>query len=234
METIQTTSAVLSVPELLEIVLLHLSAKDLLLSQRVARLWRQTVQRSKYLRQALFLESVEPTTAWVLQRGDIEVVRAGPFSLGSKIVREVSAEDINNVQVPDQTGYSYKAVLNDLLLRPGHWRHLSLDDRAQNGEGACLVKFRAPVTDATRAMFLTHPPCTHMLLWLTWGEPEEISNPSGIRLGDVLRKVEAAPRIPYLKDIFMRLKGVVCPTREDEKSIKESFVTNAYRRGMSA
>ncbi|KAK3719727.1 hypothetical protein LTR37_004264 [Vermiconidia calcicola] len=233
METFHTTPTVLNVPELLEIVLLHLSAKDLLLSQRVARLWRRTVQRSKSLRQTLFLEHVEPTTAWVLQRGDSEVVRAGPFSLGSKIVRELPAEDIHKVQVPDQTGYSYKAIWNDLLLRPGHWRHLSLDDRAQNGEGACLVKFSATAPDAARAMFLTHPPCTHLLLWLNWGEPEEISKPNGIRLGDVLRKVEAAPRTPYLREVFMRLKGVVCPTKADEKEMRERFVTNAYRRGIS-
>ncbi|TKA47260.1 hypothetical protein B0A54_02738 [Friedmanniomyces endolithicus] len=46
---------VLQLPELLELVLLHLSQKDLLLSQRVSRSFRSTINHSIILQRALFL-----------------------------------------------------------------------------------------------------------------------------------------------------------------------------------
>ncbi|TKA74005.1 hypothetical protein B0A55_07745 [Friedmanniomyces simplex] len=48
-------SQVLRLPELLELVLLHLSQKDLLLSQRTSRSFRNTVKGSIVLQRALFL-----------------------------------------------------------------------------------------------------------------------------------------------------------------------------------
>ncbi|EME81510.1 uncharacterized protein MYCFIDRAFT_198204 [Pseudocercospora fijiensis CIRAD86] len=46
-----------NVPELLELILLHLPALDLLLAQRVSTQFRDTILSSKQIRQALFLES---------------------------------------------------------------------------------------------------------------------------------------------------------------------------------
>ena len=45
----------LSVPELLELILLHLPPKDLLMSQRVDRYWQETIRNSASLQKALFL-----------------------------------------------------------------------------------------------------------------------------------------------------------------------------------
>ncbi|KAK0322498.1 hypothetical protein LTR82_006457 [Friedmanniomyces endolithicus] len=62
-------SQVLQLPELLELILLHLSQKDLLLSQRVSRTFRSTINHSPTLQRALFL-----APDWKLEC-------AGPFGL---------------------------------------------------------------------------------------------------------------------------------------------------------
>ncbi|PYI35262.1 hypothetical protein BP00DRAFT_308465, partial [Aspergillus indologenus CBS 114.80] len=45
---------VVLIPELLEMILLHLNMRDLLLSSRVCRLWYDVIQQSSRIQQALF------------------------------------------------------------------------------------------------------------------------------------------------------------------------------------
>jgi len=57
------SGAVFGTYELLERILLHLPVKDLVLSQRVTKGWRDLVQRSHGIRQALFLDDSHETGA---------------------------------------------------------------------------------------------------------------------------------------------------------------------------
>ena len=54
-------SAVLSIWELLELILLCLDMRTLLLSQRVCRHWHEVIMRSKPIQQVLFFMPIEPT-----------------------------------------------------------------------------------------------------------------------------------------------------------------------------
>ncbi|TKA41779.1 hypothetical protein B0A54_08205 [Friedmanniomyces endolithicus] len=92
-------SQVLQLPELLELVLLHLSQKDLLLSQRVSPTFRTTITHSPTLQRALFL-----APDWNLER-------AGPFDLH-----------------PPTHYPGHKPANNRLLLRafPGNYPTVSL------------------------------------------------------------------------------------------------------------
>jgi hypothetical protein len=51
------TKRTLAIPELLEIILSHLPIRDLLLGQRVCRLWQQCITASSLLQQRLFFKS---------------------------------------------------------------------------------------------------------------------------------------------------------------------------------
>ena len=62
-----TTEDVLSTTELLEMILLHLTVKDLLKARGTSKVWADLIHTSIYLRQALFLD---PCGATIRRNGE--------------------------------------------------------------------------------------------------------------------------------------------------------------------
>ena len=214
-----------ALPELLEVILISLPTKDLLLLQRVAKLWKATVAKSSALRQALFLEPIAAHTAWVLCN-ETRLEGAGSvqyFRLGQQVIQQLPVESLDEEQLQNRRAWRTQARLNELLAGRGHWRPLSLADRTQQGEGVRLSRPKCPVLGSGLRMFLTQPPCCHLSLWLNWGRPLYVYNESGIRLEDVLREIQNAPILPYLPQIFMQLQDVICLTDAEEKHIADSL-----------
>lgn len=228
MDRISSASRAFAIPELLESVLSHLPTRDLLLLQRVARLWKTTIEQSLPLRQSLFLEPTVPDTAWLLQSGRDPSETNSPqtFRIGPLAAQQVPANRIQADQLNDRKSHCFQSTLNDLLIERGHWRPLSLHERAQNGETVRLSRPRCPVLGSGLRMFLTQPPCCHLSLWLNWGRPIQIHNGEGIRFEEVLREIADSPILPYLPHIFMQLQDVVCLSDADEKQVEKLMTTS--------
>ena len=210
---------VFAIPELLEAILLHLSTRDLLLSQRVAKTWKTTIDGSHLLRQALFLDPIPAQTAWIA-RLNPEGEQSSPkepntFSIGKYTVTQLPASQLPNIS--DSTTFiSNHVTLNTLLLTRGHFQPLTLRDRLQNGEGLRLHRPKHAPLGPGAEMFLTQPPCKELLLWVDWGKPSSICREEGVRFRDVWEVVERAPVVPYLPHLFMLGRGCVALTREEE------------------
>lgn len=104
--------------ELLEQVLLHLPVKDLLLSQRVAKGWRDLVQRSGRIRRALFLDDSfstgtvldEKTMLWHMTSRTAGDYEHALFPLINPI--------LNTFFTKIQEGLRDKELLHDGLVAP--------------------------------------------------------------------------------------------------------------------
>ena len=222
-----SASKAFAIPELLEAILLHLTTRDLLLSQRVAKNWKSTISASRLLRQALFLEPIPAQTAWIARlRRDEEVLEEpNTFELGKFTVTQLPASQLPNIQ-DDEVTTTHTALhvrLNTLLHTRGHWKQLTLDDRIERGEGLRLGRTKSKIRGYGAEMFLTQPPCTEILLWVNWGRPSRICRAEGVRFGDVLEQVESAPVLPYLPHLFMLAKGCVALTEEEERVVGEKL-----------
>ena len=222
-------SRALAIPELLEAILIHLPAKDLFLSQRVARLWGHTVLQSLRLRQALFLQSVSPGTCWMIGcvENDVEDPASCQFfALESLPLLQTTAEFVKTESLDDiRKNYCFKTKLNDMVIQRGHWTPLTLTRRIQGGEAVQLSMPKCAVLGTGLQMYLTEPPCTRLMLWPNWGRAIDVERSEGIRFGDILREIErttAAP-IPYMPHFFMLLSNSICLTDEDDKEVAESI-----------
>ena len=232
-----SASKAFAIPELLEAILLHLTTRDLLLSQRVAKNWKSTIEASRLLRQALFLDPIPAQTAWVARlRRDEEVVdEPNTFELGKFTVTQIPASRLPNIQEQgneDETTHTTLHVhLNTLLHTRGHWKHLTLDDRIERGEGLRLGRTKSKIRGYGAEMFLTQPPCTEVLLWVDWGRPSRICRAEGVRYGDVLERVERAPVLPYLPHLFLLARGCVALTEEEVGVVGGKLGAKAVGRG---
>ena len=220
-----SASKAFAIPELLEAILLHLTTRDLLLSQRVAKTWKPTISASRLLRQALFLEPIPAQTAWIArQRRNEEVLEeANTFEMGKFTVTQLPASQLQGNEEDETIHTALHVHLNTLLHTRGHWKQLTLDDRIERGEGLRLGRTKSKIRGYGAEMFLTQPPCTEILLWVNWGRPSLICNEDGVRFRDVLEKVESAPVLPYLPHLFMQAKGCVALTEEEERVVGEKL-----------
>ena len=233
--SMDAAAIVLGLPELLESILLQLPTRDLLVLQRVARLWKITVEQSSVLRQTLFLEPVAYKTAWIVRNELYEdgIASCQSFKLGRKVVYQVPGDRVDEEQLKEQGKYSFKSMLNELVLKRGHWRPLSLEERAQQGEGVRLSRPKCSVLGSGLSMYLTQPPCCYLSLWLNWGRPIYVHKEEGIRLEDVLREIQGAPILPYLPHIFMQLQDVICLTDAEEDHVANGMEDKSPERNDS-
>lgn len=162
----QSAPEVFAIPELLESILLLLPTEDLLISQRVSRTWKTTIDGSKRLRQALFVEAIPPQTAWIARphSEDGEVLpeeQPDSFKVDKYTVTPVPASSLPQSTPEDQadsfTLTSHLCTLNTLLHHRGHWKQMTLADRIERGEGLRLGRTQKKILGFGRQMFLTQP-----------------------------------------------------------------------------
>lgn len=196
----------LNTPELLEHILLFLPAKALLLLQRVATLWRDTVRRSDEFQQRLFRRPVTKSEKWTSLIGCNLKNYDAPFLVQALDPAEAAClhhvEDILEgacVVVRPNPLIDLAPYLYELSHDPIHGRrhnfyatitgyealHKSFD------RATILRPFRLDGThpDLLR-MFLTQPPPQRVVVDYKDGDRAEcfqvVANPDGITVGDVL------------------------------------------------
>ena len=218
---------VFAIPELLEAILILLQPQDILISQRVARTWNKTIYGSKRIRQALFVEPEPVKRAWVsrLHVDDEEAGESNSFKVGKYAVTQISAKQLSQLQdVPNEhERISIKAQLNTMLHVRGHWKHMTLDDRIERGEGLRLGRTKKNILGYGRQMFLTQPPCKEVFIWTDWGQSKRVYNEDGVRFWQVLEITEQATVTAYLPHMFMLAKGVIALTEAEEEMVREEL-----------
>ena len=185
---------VFRLPELLEIVLLHLPQKDILLSQRVSRSFRRTIQGSVRLQKALFL-----APDWNLEGRAFNAYamhnRPGRKPENNRLLLRAFPgcyPTVTLVIVNDTP------TLNELEIGRRGNEHWSWDvcisfpaDRPPNTKPAVLYP-----EASWRQMFLSQPPCTSLHLVRRW---QRSLNPAvvredGIKMGEFVDEATKTER----------------------------------------
>lgn len=175
---------VFRLPELLEIVLLFLSQKELLLSQRVSRNFRHTIQGSIRLQRALFFAPDWNLVGKTFDAYDLNN-RPGRKPENNRLLLRAFPgcyPTVTLVIVNDNTG---PPSHDDLVLgRRGPGEHWSWDvcisfpaDRAPETKPAVLYP-----EASWRRMYLSQPPCTSLHLVRRW---QRSLNPAIVREGGI-------------------------------------------------
>lgn len=224
-------SRVFAIPELLEAILILLPPEDILTVQRVAKAWKQTIDASRRLPQALFIEPMAPETSWIAQlREDDDQPEPNAFKVGRYTVTQLPTTQTHEVYsaTPQITT---KVQLNTLLHHRGHWKHMTLDDRIERGEGLRLGRTKKKIFGYGRQMFLTQPPCKEVLIWIDWGQPRRVYSEEGVRFGQVLEVTEGegVGTVAYLPHIFMLAKGVIALTEAEEEMVERELERGRQR-----
>lgn len=227
----ESATRVFAIPELLETILFLLPTKDILISQRVAKNWKSTIDGSFLLKQALFIEPIPAETAWVAHIHTEKNPHAvsgwenlpNAFPIANCMVQQLPANEVDTSKLDPEAGWhvSTKVILNTLLHNRGHWKQYDITDRLERGEGLRLGRTKTKIQGYGKEMFLTQPPCKEILLWVNWGRPTHVFNEDGIRFHEILEKVESAPVLPYLPHMFMQAKGCIALTEDEEELVEE-------------
>lgn len=226
MESTSTQTSPLEIPELLALILTPLPLPSLLCTLRVSPLWRNTILTTPHLRQTLFLTPIPTTTAYRL--GPLREAKAYSITTTTPsppYTTIPTPSDLNETNLPWATPtLNFLTVLNPLVLRTGTFGDArSLSERLRLGEHVVVTKSRAKLRQLPASppavvgeMFLTHPPCSTLSLWLDLDQAKEISNAEGLRVRDLVAAVGARPAVPYWPGVFGRLHNAVCLSEEEK------------------
>ena len=152
----------LSIPELLEAVLLQLPAKDVLLAQRVSKRWQDVIKDSVQVQQALFLKA-RPTTSL----GSKNIPEVNPWlqlivgSLGNKaeIRGVISTKDCLKI---DGTHAGLPLAICE------HESHVHISSSAVSDASIGAINVLPP--GSWRDMFISNPPYPVHFLDDSWWE----------------------------------------------------------------
>lgn len=187
---------VLGITELLELIILHMRCRDILVNQRVCRVWKSTIATSEAIHKACGFRVMKKAMRF-------------PHNRGMRLLGAISLS-----WIPWSAHAFLKSVMEDrhdrLYLHPllgtiFKVRHHNADGRFHfNGR----LVYRGLHTGEGNAVYdriyLTQPPCTKMDFWLQYvidrsidksGDfcnivyPTSICNPSGLTIGDLVRKI---------------------------------------------
>lgn len=184
---------VLHLPELLELILLHLSQKELLLSQRTSRNFRNTIVGSPCLQRALFL-----APSWNL-KGHAFDAYSSP--------RRPGAKPENNRLLLRAFPGCYPTVTLSIVNDQPTLQELAVGRRGvEHWSWEVCISFPAdhpPETKASvlypeaswRRMFLSQPPCTSLHLVRRWQRSQHpaIVREGGIRMGEFVDEATRSP-----------------------------------------
>jgi hypothetical protein len=211
----KTSVAVLNTAELLEIILINLEFHDLIRSQRVSTLWRDTIARSTTIKQKLFLSPDEIKDRWAIvgkTYSDLHFIQITPSTTLPPPVRITYIPWRESVPSPQETT---PVCLSPLLKQErqeyseqhGSVKAISLAQNAlftQTTYCRLLRNLHGPLDGATwRSMHLCKPPCTSLKAKITFKVSlmpvrsttvhVEIDEPSGITFGLLIDRAMAAP-----------------------------------------
>ncbi|KAK4494364.1 hypothetical protein PRZ48_014662 [Zasmidium cellare] len=125
--------------EILEKVLLELDTKTLLLSQRVCKTFKEIVDDSMYLQEALFFRQAPASRAAKYGEGGVNPLLTWPWQreLGLKPIYNTSTEPAQFFAFPDEKPVGY-------TVRMGSWRRMCFIHGVPSDEndlGTEIVKF---------------------------------------------------------------------------------------------
>lgn len=216
-----SAATVFAIPELFELVLLHLSTEDLLFSQRVAKSWQALFQGSLPIQQALFLMPAWPKALLLVH--DLRDTHHGtPFSAMSaknvRIIGEVSTAQAKRLPWSMQSTTCTRARLNHLFQKLTHSEHDPIEVRTFTGDTTVLTKPLRSVSDSGLRMFLTQPPCTTAFITTQhngpWSPDDMIRNNEGVTLADVARRLASFEALEG--PISIKLTDAVCLSEDEE------------------
>jgi hypothetical protein len=219
----------LEIPELLELVLQHLSTKRLLMLQRVSRLWHRTIKNAPPqhpIRQKLFLVPEESRGTYVLEISTARSTRNQNIDRFCRVVPEdMSRKDTANW---DPHRRSQCGHLNPLFFKRRNDEHLNLDHRMCSGESV-LRRNICPgmsLPETARQMFISQPPCRELIYFVQsangTASPRNLKRSSGVRVGDLLENLEKdfhrGGKVSPYEYFFMM--GIICLSKDDLKLIR--------------
>lgn len=180
-----TYNAVFLTTELLENVLHHLPATQLLLVQRVCRKWRGVIHQNGLLQEYLFLKASPKTVAW-------------KWSDGPGRYRLTRLDKVPNSEPRYEDSIALTARLNDMMLYNPH-RHETTT--AENSPGE-VFEFKEEARwrlkpGSWRQMFVTQPPAVDVYAEYILGnfeksrsgydgDNQDFYRPDGVTLGDLV------------------------------------------------
>lgn len=190
--------AVLATSELLEAILLNLPSTAVFASQRVCRLFRETVKTSKMIKQKLFLETFAVELSWALQVesgqvngywnevASVKFVRATEPGADAKLVMPARLNPLLDVDSLYDRNVQYTA--HNLWVRQSTevwWRPRKAPYLARPA--------------SYHQTYLTNPPCKSASIRFSWmlkTKPaarghvyKEVHDPNGLTLGSLLDAV---------------------------------------------
>ena len=161
-----STKNPLTIPELLELILLYLPPKDLILSQRTSQAFRDTVVGSTRLQRALFLAPDESSSSRRPENNRL-LLRAFPGCYPTVTLKIVHDE------------------LEGIMRAREIW-DVNISFPADGTRSACLAVLYPEAS--WRKMFLSQPPCKELYLRRWWRrsvDPMVVgAEGKGIRMGD--------------------------------------------------
>lgn len=227
-------NAVFNTSELLENVLLQLSAKDILSARRVNVHFNALIMTSPRIQRKLFLLAEPVTTTWVFNSEDM-------------VIKEGKGDDRNQPGIE----WTIPAKLNHLLFteQPRHLR-ASLKERVKTCESISLLMrpSLAKHRSIYHRMLISQPPTKEVEFELYYskrngkgkfryyGDNEiraRVANETGVTFGDLVRAFQARlgpgtvedPSSGYLVKVgpsVVFMGGVVFPTEDELAMVKKA------------
>ena len=147
-----STDKALGIPELFEAILLELPAKDLLLVQRVSKMWHELILESPKIQEALFFKvrpisslaaAQQPVINPLLQQM-LKPHRGGARSYGERVL---------GVRVQSATGSEKCRHCDDATCQSDFYIYIDLDGTGPPARGTELR------SGSWREMYVSNPPC---------------------------------------------------------------------------
>jgi hypothetical protein len=187
-----SASQVFRIPELLELVLLHLAQRDILLAQRVSRSFRQTIEGSLRLQRALFLAPDWKLEGLVFDSWSANscphqkpvnnrlLLRAFPGNYPT-----VSLVIVNDSPTPNEMAIGRRGS--------EHWSWDVCISFPADHEPFCSPAVSYPEA-SWRRMYLSQPPCTDLYLTRRYQKSMNPAMviPDGIRMGEFFEQTTKA------------------------------------------
>lgn len=151
------TRRALQLPELLEMVIVKLPARQIFVLQRVSHQWRQVIKESKTVQQVLYLRPLaQPVKPKEL------IVMDNPMALAVKYNEELEYNSNLRVAVPDCSDFDLNDVAGDYDLLCATLKPIQTTLRTSLP--CCLLEGADRDSRSYSEMFITQPPCTTAML----------------------------------------------------------------------
>lgn len=247
---IATTNAVFDTAELLEMIFIQLSMKDLLLNTRVCKQWKTAITTSLKLQRRLFMAPEPITHAFKHDHNAWEIEEIATVAM--PCLNDTSVVGYHGLRT---SGPWILATLNPLLTETMHERilmhHVAFGSRGRYFEtvaieGGCVSPNPATI-QSWRQIYLTQPPAQAVSLYVprppqTPGRYRKVvvENPSGVMTGDILEAMDHLKQellnkrdVKHFPCVFIFLEQMMVISGEGEKDNFRRFASCTRNRGAT-